>query len=113
MRNIYRVALSCALLSTTACSTMNKSVELGGLLGAASGAAAISAGEHSAGINPKSNDVNSGALVGLGLGILTSYIIYNGVEQERNNGNSQTQMYFGDLPPSPFVFPSNQRIGGQ
>ncbi len=113
MRNIYRIVFASVLLLTTACSTMNKSIELGGILGAAAGAAATSAGEHSAGITPKSNDINSGALVGLGLGLLTSYIIYNGDEQNRENGDSKTQMYFGDLPPSPFVFPNSNPNGGQ
>ena len=94
------------------CSTLNRSVELGGVLGAAAGAAATAAGEHSAGINPKSNDVNSGALVGLGLGLLTSYIIYTNREQERATGNAKTQMYFGDLPPSPFIFPNSNQNGG-
>ena len=113
MRNTYRIAFSAILLFTTACSTMNKSIELGGVLGATAGAAATAAGEHSAGINPKSNDVNSGALVGLGLGLLTSYIIYTNREQNEQNGNSKTQMYFGDLPPSPFIFPNSNQTGGQ
>ena len=108
MRNLYRISFFAILLSVTACSTLNKSVLLGGAIGAVAGAAATSAGEHSAGINPKSNDITSAALVGLGLGVITASIIHNANSQDEQNAQSGPQMYFGDLPPSPFVFPRSQ-----
>lgn len=109
MRNTYRIALLAILLSITACSTLNQSVLLGGTLGAIAGAAGISTGEHSAGITPRSSDVTNGALIGLGLGVITASIIQNVNSQEKQNSESGPQMYFGDLPPSPFVFPNSQK----
>ncbi len=108
MKTPYRIVFAAFLLSITACSTFNRSVLLGGALGATAVASAVSAGEHSAGITPKSNDITSAALVGLGLGVITASIIQNANSQDDESKQSGPKMYFGDLPPSPFVFPRSQ-----
>jgi hypothetical protein len=50
----------------------------------------------------------AGAGIGLAVGLLTSYIVHGKIADDRNTANQNgTEMYFGDLPPSPFVFPKN------
>ena len=113
MRIAYTLLLSTLLLFTSACSTMNKSLQLGAGMGAATGAAATYAGLHSAG-KSSSQDVALGAAIGMGVGLITSYFTHKEVEKDRELYRSnQTEMYFGDLPPSPFVIPKYKKKGGR
>jgi hypothetical protein len=51
---------------------------------------------------------------GLGLGLITSYFVHKEVATDRETSTRQTEIYFGDLPPSPFIIPSlNQKKGGR
>lgn len=102
MKNYIPIVL--ALLSS--CATMSESMQLGATMGSATGMAAAFAGRAGTG-NPTSfNDVAIGAAIGTSLGVLTSYLIHNSVEDRRQTLRSdQTEMHFGDLPPSPFILP--------
>src|ERR1700692_213179 len=111
MRAIYKIFFSAALLSTTACSTLNESMQLGAGLGALSGASATYAANSSPDNAPSFDKIASGAAIGLGVGLITSYLVHNSVEADRQNYSQQPEMYFGDLPPSPFIFSNSQRKG--
>ena len=105
--------LSALLLSTTACSTLNESMQLGATLGAVSGAAATYSANRSVDKTPSFEEVGNGALIGLGVGLLTSYLVHGKVEEDRLGGDGKAEMYFGDLPPSPFVFQNSRNKGGK
>lgn len=87
------------------CTTLNQSLELGATTGAITGAAATYLAQTSSHTAASSENVALGASIGLGVGLLTSYLIHNQVERDRKDVNQQTEMQFGDLPPSPFIFP--------
>ncbi|USN47069.1 MAG: hypothetical protein H6626_12885 [Pseudobdellovibrionaceae bacterium] len=113
MRIAYTLLLSTSLLFTSACSTMNKSLQLGATMGAATGAAATYPGQHSAGKH-KGQDVALGAAIGLGVGLITSFFTHKEVEEDRElYRSSQIEMHFGDLPPSPFLVPKYKKKGGR
>lgn len=87
------------------CTTLNQSFKLGATTGALTGAAAIYSGHSIDGRNPSLEEVGLGASIGLGVGFITSYFIHQQVVEDRDEMSRQTEIYFGDLPPSPFVIP--------
>jgi len=88
------------------CATMHESLQLGASMGAITGGAATYAGHSGSGKSASFGDVALGAGIGLGVGLLTSYITHQQVEERRQSLYSeQTEMHFGDLPPSPFIVP--------
>ena len=99
--------LICALaLVTPACSTMNGSLQLGAGLGGATGAAAVFSGYSAAGRSPSMGTVAIGAGIGTAVGLLTSYLVHRQVESDRSSCDAQqTEIRYGDLPPSPFSVP--------
>lgn len=98
------LVLSAVLLSS--CATMSESMQLGASMGGATGIAAAFAGRAGTGNSASFNDIAIGAAIGTGFGVLTSYLVHNSVEERRQSiGAEQTEMHFGDLPPSPFVLP--------
>ncbi|MGE4131962.1 MAG: hypothetical protein AB7F86_10010 [Bdellovibrionales bacterium] len=101
-----------ALLLLTSCTTLDQSFRLGAGLGAATGAAAVYA-SHANGSPPSLENVATGAGIGLGIGLITSYFVHSAVTQDRQALVQQTKMQFGDLPPSPFVFPETNNKGGR
>lgn len=110
MRYIY--LLPTIALTLNACSTMNESLQLGAGMGALSGAAATYAAESSTGNRPSTDNIATGAAIGIGLGLITSYFAHRSVEDQRKSQLSdQTEMYFGDLPPSPFIVPKMKKGG--
>jgi hypothetical protein len=110
-----RITLIAAVLSLASCTTMNESLQLGAGLGALTGAAATYAGHSGAGARPTLEDVGLGAGIGMGLGLIASYFTFKAVDQNRRDNQAyQTEIYFGDLPPSPFLIPKqNQKKGGR
>ena len=112
MRAILYVTTLAVL--TSGCSTLDQSFRLGAATGAIAGAAATYAASRAAGNNPTFEDVGIGASIGLGLGLITSYFVHRSVVEERESAARQTEIYFGDLPPSPFIIPgSNPKRGGR
>lgn len=108
-----QVFLALPLLAS-GCSTMDQSLKLGGSLGAASGAAALYAGYAATGAENRGRAAMLGATVGLGFGLLTSYLIHRQVDAEREDFSAdQLDMHFGDLPPSPFLIPRSMQKGGK
>lgn len=95
-----------ALLLQTGCSTLNDSLKLGASMGTLAGAGATYAAQSGSGNSPSFENVALGAGIGLGVGLLTSYVTHRQVEEDRASYQfQQTEMTFGDLPPSPFVVP--------
>lgn len=94
----------------TSCSTLNESLQLGFGLGGVSGGAATYAGFRAGGRPPTIGSVAFGAGVGATLGLLTSYLVHKRVEEDRGDCQmEQTEMHFGDLPPSPFIVPKPRK----
>ncbi len=90
------------------CATMHDSLQLGAGMGALTGGTATYAAYSSTGKSPSLGSLAIGAGIGLGVGILTSYITHQQVEERRGSLYSdQTEMHFGDLPPSPFIVPKS------
>lgn len=104
MKNILLASPIVAL--TVSCSTLEQSLKFGAATGALTGAAASYAGQSTSGKKPTIEDAGIGASIGLGLGLITSYLIHEQVILDRDEAIRQPQIYFGDLPPSPFIVPT-------
>ena len=98
---------------TGGCSTLDQSFRLGAATGALAGAAATYAASRVAGGEPQFEAVGIGDSIGLGFGLLTSYFVHQLVVEDREAAMRQTEIYFGDLPPSPFVIPNTNKRGGR
>lgn len=109
MRNV--MALASALVCAGGCSTLDKSLRLGSTVGSVAGAAATYSAESAAGRSPALESVALGASIGMAVGLITSYFVHDGVTQDRNDAIHDTEVYFGDLPPSPFVIPKPPKKG--
>lgn len=109
----YLLFLPTFTLLVSGCSTLNDSLQLGSIVGAAAGASATYAGYSSAGKSPTMGNVSLGAGVGAAVGLLASYFIHREVEKDRAGCElDQVDMNFGDLPPSPFIVPKSLKKGG-
>lgn len=103
MKRIFLIGPIVAL--TVSCTTLDQSFRLGAATGALTGVAATYAAHSTNGRNPSAEEVGLGATIGLGLGLITSYFVHQQVVEDRDEMARQTEIYFGDLPPSPFVIP--------
>ena len=91
---------------TSGCASLGESFQLGGGIGAAAGTLANYSGQRMGGKTPTLGDIGLGAGIGLGVGLLTAYVVHKSVEDKRLLFQSdETEMHFGDLPPSPFIMP--------
>ena len=100
--------LTLALFPTllTSCATLNESMTLGAGIGALAGGASTYVAQTTSGHSSSLGNVAMGAGIGLGVGLIASYFTHKNVEDTRQACMAdQTEMHFGDLPPSPFVFP--------
>lgn len=94
---------------SSGCATMDRSLELGGGLGAAAGIGAVYSGSAISGKAPSLEAVAIGAGIGSVIGLITSYFTHKSVVEDRkSNEADQIEMHFGDLPPSPFIVPKPQ-----
>ncbi len=99
-------ALVLLATSLSSCATLNESMTLGLGLGAAAGGASMYAAEATSGRPVSTENVVLGAGIGIAVGLVTSYFTHQSVEERRQACmTDQTEMHFGDLPPSPFIFP--------
>ena len=100
-------------LSVASCASLNESLQMGAGFGLATGGAAAYVAHSPSGGHPTLEDVGTGAGIGLALGLITSHFTYRSLEESRKQIQvNQTEMSFGDLPPSPFVFPKRQQSKG-
>jgi hypothetical protein len=112
MKEITRFVLVTMFLS--GCTTMNESLKLGATMGALSGAGATYAAQSGSGRGSSGENVALGAGIGMAVGLVTSYIVHKQVDEDRQDILlQQTEIHFGDLPPSPFIMPKfNSKKGG-
>jgi hypothetical protein len=88
---------------------LSESLELGGATGALAGVAAVAAGQAGVAGKVQGKSLVIGAEIGSLLGLTMSYVLHRAAENSRRlDDDDKTEMYFGDVPPSPFVFPSNK-----
>jgi hypothetical protein len=111
MRKTHPIFLS-TLLLLSSCTTLEQSIRLGSATGALTGAAATYAASQASHRSPSMEDVGIGAGVGLGLGLIASYLIHQQVVGDREEQARRTEIYFGDLPPSPFLIPQQNSQKG-
>jgi len=112
MKQFIITLATCSLLCS--CTTLNDSLKLGAATGAFTGAAATYAAQRGAGQPGTLEDAAVGASIGLGLGLVISYFMHEEVTESRTAFARETDMYFGDLPPSPFLVPkANSKKGGR
>ena len=102
MRKAYKIIFPTALLSLTACSTLNESMQLGASLGAISGAAATYTAENSRGEKPNSDNIMAGAAIGLITGLITSHIVPNKSAERR-----EEKAIFNQPCRGPFLYNLN------
>ena len=102
-----------SFLCLSSCTTLDQSIRLGATSGALTGAAAVYSGQNMSGRPPTSEEAFSAITLGAGLGIIMSYFVHQQVTSDREDAARQTEIYFGDLPPSPFVIPGRSRRGGR
>lgn len=101
---------SLALLACTSCSTMNQSLELGATAGMLAGGISTYMGHVAATGQGSSKNVLLGAGIGSVIGMMTSFFIHKEVIKDRAEfEEEQTEIHFGDLPPSPFEVPTKHR----
>ncbi len=103
MKRIFLIGHILAL--TASCTTLDQSFRLGAATGALTGAAATYAAHSPNGRNPSIEEVGLGTTIGMGVGLITSYFVHQQVVEDRDEMTKQAEIYFGDLPPSPFMIP--------
>ena len=101
-----------AFLLLSSCSTLNDSMILGATIGLVTSIGATSAANNKTGHNVSDKELSSAAGIGVALGLITSYLIHKDVAEKRNDSYLLPEIYFGDLPPSPFIMtPSRNKKG--
>ena len=110
MKRFISIIAASSLLCS--CTTLNDSLKLGAATGALAGAAATYGAQRGAGQTGTLEDAAVGASIGLGLGLIVSYFVHQSVVEDRASTVRDAEMYFGDLPPSPFVVPNNNSKKG-
>lgn len=110
-----KIIFSTCLLSLTACSTLNESMQLGAGVGVLTGIAAVSAAGDMASKNPTDDQKLTAASAGLAIGLLTSFLLHKNIEEKRDDLLQMgPELHFGDLPPSPFIMtPTKKKKGGK
>ncbi len=99
------------MMFVTGCATRTRSLTLGGAGGVAIGAYTGSAVYSGPDKKVQMRNTLMGAGIGLGVGLLTSYLLHDHVEErlEVQRYEQDERLRFGDLPPNPFN-PANQRF---
>jgi len=113
----YSIILLSALLSN--CATQTRSLILGGAGGVAVGSYTGSAVYSGPKNQIKNRNTLMGAGIGLGIGLLTSYLLHNETDKRMQSLRlmNDERLHFGELPlnpftPSPFIQNSNNGFGG-
>jgi len=106
---IFTLPFCLVLLS--GCATRTRSLILGGAGGVAIGAYTGSAVYSGPQRQIQTRNTLLGAGIGLGIGLLSSYLLHDSVEERlaSQQYEQDERLRFGDLPPNPFN-PANQRF---
>ncbi len=94
-------------MGTSSCASLNESMTLGAGIGTAAGGIATYMAQRTApGASVSADNILLGAGIGMAAGLVTSYFTHKEVEASRATCDAdRIDMEFGDLPPSPFIFP--------
>jgi hypothetical protein len=107
MRWIASVSFFCVLVS--GCASQSESLQLGGVTGFLTGAISMTAAQATSSGKVGLGKVLVGGEIGAVVGAVVSYFIHRSVEGSRRLGETQQpNLYFGDLPPSPFEQPKRK-----
>lgn len=102
LKNLFFAATICS-----GCATLDDSLKMGAATGALAGAAALYSTHSSTGRYATSQELNDAAIVGVGVGLISAYFIHKNIDETRSKPGPD--LYFGDLPPSPFIFQKGGR----
>lgn len=101
------------ILLLNSCASLNDSMMLGGALGAMSGAMATNYSNQKIGRTASTEELNTSAATGIAIGLITAFFVHKDIQDKRDEFyKSGPEIYFGDLPPSPFIMtPSLKKKG--
>ena len=109
-----RVFLLSTLLLLNSCATLNDSIILGASIGAVGGIAASSSTYDKNGNSFTKEEQLSNIGLGLAIGAIAAYFIHdNTTEYRKDYYYNNPEIYFGDLPPSPFIMTPNEKKRGK
>lgn len=96
----------------TACATLNDSMLLGASVGAITAGFATSTASQSIGKTATIDEMTTNASVGIVVGLISAFLIHENTRELRLDSYYQTpEIYFGDLPPSPFIMTPSEKKG--
>lgn len=111
---IFKVLLLIPIIILNSCATLNESLVLGAGIGAASGSIVSSETQNKNGNQYTGQENLSNIGIGLVIGAITAYLIHENTAQYRKDFYSNSpEIYFGDLPPSPFIMSPNEKKRGR
>ena len=111
MRAVIWMMSFLLVMILSGCATRTRSLILGGAGGVAIGTYTGSAVYSGPAKQIQTRNTVMGAGICLGVGLLTSYLLHNYVEDRMSSQmlDQDERLRFGDLPPNPFN-PANQRF---
>lgn len=114
MSKINKVFLLSTFLLLNSCATLNDSLILGASIGAVSGSAISSSTYDKNGNSFTKEEHLSNVGLGLVVGAIAAYFIHdNTTEYRKDYYYNNPEIYFGDLPPSPFIMTPNEKRRGK
>lgn len=107
-----KLILLSTFLLLSACATLNDSMLLGAGIGTLTGAFATTSASQSSGRAATTEELTSSASIGMAIGLIGAFLIHETTREHRKDSYYQTpEIYFGDLPPSPFIMTPSEKKG--
>ncbi len=105
-----KIILFITLPLFTACATLNESVLLGVGMGSVTAVVATTSAYDRSGKSLQNEELISQLGLGLVIGALAAYLIHdNTVQYKKDSYYNTPEIYFGDLPPSPFIMTPSEK----
>jgi len=96
----------------TACATLNDSMLLGAGIGTITAGIATSTASQSIGKTATADEMTTNASIGMAIGLISAFLIHENTRELRRDSYYQMpEIYFGDLPPSPFIMTPSEKKG--
>lgn len=94
----------------TACATLNDSIVFGAGIGTITAGVATSSAFDRSGKSLQNEEFMGNLGLGLVIGAMAAYLIHDNTVQYRKDSYYNTpEIYFGDLPPSPFIMTPSEK----
>lgn len=107
-----KIILISTVLLLNSCATLNDSILLGAGIGGGAAAFVTSSTNDSRGQSFTKEEQLSNVGLGLAIGAIAAYFIHdNTTEYRKDYYNNNPEIYFGDLPPSPFIMTPSEKKG--